>query len=103
MCKLCGNSTEDALHFISFCPALATARANLLRAAPNSISSLLLDPVTRPIQFADHMLSTCWVDNDEFQSFCIEFLHRLRLTRFNLLYNQPGPCKDNSPISGGKK
>ena len=71
VCKLCGNSTEDALHFISFCPALATARTNLLRAAPSSISSLLLDPVTRPIQFADHMLGTCWVDNDEF------FLHRV--------------------------
>ena len=59
VCKVCGNSTEDALHFISFCPALATARTNLLRAAPGSISSLLLDPVTRPIQFADHMLGTC--------------------------------------------
>ena len=23
---VCGNSTEDALHFILFCPALATAR-----------------------------------------------------------------------------
>ena len=100
---VCGNSTEDALHFILFCPALATARTNLLRAAPGSILSLLLDPVTRPIQFADHMFGTCWVDNDEFQSFCIEFLHRLRLARFNLLYNQPGPCKDNSSISGGKK
>ena len=85
---------------ISFRFVLATARANLLWAAPDSISSLLL---ARPIQFGDHMLDTCWVDNDEFQSFCIEFLHHLRLARFKLLYNQPGPCKDNSPISGGKK
>ena len=28
------------------------------------------------------------------------FLHHLRLARFNLLFNQPGPCKDNSPIEG---
>ena len=55
------------------------------------------------LQFADHMLGTCWVDNDEFQSFCIEFLHHLRLARFNLLYNQPGPCKDNSPISAWRQ
>ena len=25
------------------------------------------------------------------------------LELYNVLYNQPGPCKDNSPISGGKK
>ena len=94
---------ECSLRVAHVCPALATARANLLRAAPDSISSLLLDPVTRPIQFADHMLGTCWVDSDEFQSFYIEFLHHLQLAIFNLLYNPPGPCKDNSPISGGKK
>ena len=102
-CKLCGGPVEDALHFISYCPSLTEAREALLRDAPVEISSMLLNPLTHPIRFADHMLGTCWIDNDQFQSFCIEFLHRLRLIRYNLLFNSSGPTSDNSPISGGKK
>ena len=40
-CKLCGAPCEDALHFISCCPSLASARLSLLSSAPPPVASLL--------------------------------------------------------------
>ena len=36
-CKLCGDPTEDASHFISCCPALERERVRLISSAPTAV------------------------------------------------------------------
>ena len=45
-CKLCGDPTEDASHFISCCLALESERVRLISSAPTSVQALLPDHVT---------------------------------------------------------
>ena len=57
-CKLCGAPCEDALHFVSCCPSLATS---LLSSAPPPVASLLPDPSLNPRDFLDVVLGVRWI------------------------------------------
>ena len=84
-CKLCGASCEDALHFVSCCPILDSARLSLLSSAPPPVASLLPDPSLNPRDFCDVLLGVNWIDSALLQRFCIVFLQHLRDARDSLL------------------
>ncbi len=93
-CKLCySGSTEDAVHFIS-CPALAEERQRLLSDAPPSVCCMLPDPRTRPHDFCEILIGTCWIDDFATQKFCIEFLNNLRIVGFR--------CSTPIPVHKGQ-
>lgn len=51
-------------------------------------------PSSNPMEFIGIMLGMCWIDCEELQSFCVNFLDRLRSARIHKL---SGPLSDNSP------
>ena len=80
-CKLCGDPTEDATHFISRCSALERERVRLISSAPTSIQVQLPDHVMQPREFADVILGTNWIPDRETQLFCVDFLAILKSFR----------------------
>ena len=82
---------EDAGHFIVHCSALSNVRSSLLALAPPNVIPLLPDPTSNPEEFIGIVLGTCWVNCDELQTFCVNFLDQLRSAQLS------SPISDNSP------
>ena len=75
-CRLCRTAREDALHFISHCPALSSAR-DLSR-----LSALAPLLTSDPLKFTEHLLGTSeWIDDPPLQSEIVEFVYRLHTER----------------------
>jgi hypothetical protein len=74
-CKLCGDPTEDATHFIACCAALE--RVRLISSAPSSVQAL------QPDHVMDVILDTNWIPDSETQFFVLSF--SVILNRFNFL------------------
>ena len=92
-CKLCGSGqVEDAAHFVVHCTALSTVRERLIGAADSRLRLFLPDLYTTPEEFFHVILGVSWIECPEFQSFCINFLSKLKSERSTILlnYNQ-GP------------
>ena len=84
-CKLCGTVLEDPLHFVASCPALQDCRSRLLGDAPSPVKACLPSPARDPDRFLDVTLGIDWVDDNNVQSFLIDFLDKLRSHRNSLL------------------
>ena len=84
-CKLCGDPTEDASHFISCCPALERERVRLISSAPTAVQALLPDHVMNSKEFADVILGVDWISDRGTQLFCVDFLSSLKSYRISKL------------------
>jgi hypothetical protein len=82
-CKLCGDPTEGATHFIACCAALESERVRLISSAPSSVQALLPDHVMKPREFSYIILGTNWIPDCETQFFCIDFLSSLKSFRLS--------------------
>ena len=75
-CRLCRTAREDALHFISHCPALSSARD------PSRLSALAPLLTSDPLKFTEHILGTSeWIDDPPLQREIVEFVYRLHTER----------------------
>ena len=82
VCKLCMGGIEDPAHFIAHCPALSQARELLLQ-------ELATDVATYYCSDREHFISIIlgveWIEDSDLQCSIIEFLHKLRLLRNQIL------------------
>lgn len=84
-CRLCNAEQESAEHFVASCSALQETRLQLISDAPPTISSQLPDPSESPTEFTDFILGVVWLEDLDFQVFCIQFLQKLRELRLDKL------------------
>ena len=82
--KICGATLENPLYFVASCPALQDCRSRLLGDAPSPVKACLPSPARDPDRFLDVALGVDWVDDNDVQSFLIDFLDKLRSHRNSL-------------------
>ncbi len=81
LCKLCRTEPKSAYHFAIVCPALQDIRDQQLPLAPGTIALL----IPSPILFFDFLLGTTWIEDIRAQKFAVDYLHKLRLERAQLI------------------
>ncbi len=75
LCKLCSTGPENTSHFTIVCPALQDIRDQQLPLAPDTIALI----ISSPNLLFDFLLDTYA------QKFAVNYLHKLRLARAQLL------------------
>ena len=60
---------------------LSVERANLIHSAPPHVRRQLPCLSEEPSRFTELVLGTCWIDDSDVHSFCVEFLSKLKRAR----------------------